>query len=46
MNEDEDLLISGSPDETVKFWNKNEFGWICQQTVNTNVSVTNITLNE
>ncbi|CAD8099437.1 unnamed protein product [Paramecium sonneborni] len=45
LNNNEDLIISGSNDKSIKFWDKQK-GWLCQQTISDHTnSVLSISLN-
>ncbi|CAD8097019.1 unnamed protein product [Paramecium primaurelia] len=46
LNDNENLIVSGSYDSSIKFWNKQN-GWLCQQTIKVHTnSVFQISLNE
>ncbi|CAD8213064.1 unnamed protein product [Paramecium pentaurelia] len=38
LNNNEDLIISGSSDKTIKFWIKQNQQWLCQQTITDHTS--------
>ncbi|CAD8091671.1 unnamed protein product [Paramecium primaurelia] len=46
LNNNEDLIISGSYDHTIEFWNK-QYQWLCQQTIKDhNNMVCGLSLNQ
>ncbi|CAD8135856.1 unnamed protein product [Paramecium pentaurelia] len=46
LKNDEDVIISGSSDLSIKFWNKSN-GWLCQQTIkNHTESIYQLSLNQ